>query len=59
MGFGEKWDGKIKWCHSAVTYSGLNNGSPNGFFHSFKELRQRDFFPHLFVIGKGAFSILI
>ena len=57
MGFGHKW---IKWCISSPSFSILINGTPSGFFQSFKGLRQGDPISLcLFVIAMKALSRLI
>ena len=57
MGFGHKW---IKWCISSPSFSILINGTPSGFFQSFKGLRQGDPISLcLFVVAMKALSRLI
>ena len=42
MGFGQKWRNWIKECMTSASFSIMINGTPKGFFHAQRGLRQGD-----------------
>ena len=60
MWFGDKWIGWMRGCISMVSFSILINGSPAGFFHNSRGLRQQDpLSPYQFMIVMEAMSCLL
>lgn len=60
LGFYSKWIMWIKECIFTVSYSMVINGTPYGFFHHSRGLRQVDLLsPFLFIIGTKVLFRLI
>ena len=59
MGFGAKWQRWMRFCFSTVRYSVMINGTPAGFFQSFRGLRQGDLYRHHFILVMEALSRML